>query len=442
MFDNLSNRLSAAIKNFSGKGKLTDKNMESMLQEVRTALLEADVNYKIVKDFLEKVKEKSLGEDVITSVSPSDMVVKIVHDQLVELLGEDTGIQFKLNGITSIMFVGLQGTGKTTSVGKVANVLKRKQNRNPLIIAADIIRPAAIKQLQILGDSIGVEVFTLGENTPAIEAVKQGMQYAKDKGYDTVLIDTAGRLHIDEELMGELSVIKQEVKPDEILLTVDAMTGQDIITVSKSFHDLLAVTGLVITKLDGDSRGGSVLSVRAITQVPIKFVGVGEKVDDLDVFYPSRLADRILGMGDILSLVEKAQDKMDMDAAEKSAKRMMEGVFTLDDMLAQFEQVSKMGSMKGLLKMIPGINQYADELNDDDVAKEMKKNKAIIQSMTKEEREDPSLLRASRKNRIASGSGCTVKDVTKLVTQYEKMKTQMKMMGRLTKGVGFSDLFK
>ena len=433
-FDSLSERLNGALRNISGKGKLTDKNMEDMLKEIRLALLEADVNYKVVKDFLVRVKEKSLGEEVIKSVDPGQMVVKIVHDEIVELLGSNEAkLNFKDSGISVIMLVGLQGTGKTTSIAKIANIAKNKLNRNAMLIAADVIRPAAIEQLQTLGKAIDVEVFSQGVETSALYTVKNGLAYAKQKGYDTVFIDTAGRLHIDEALMQELKDIEAYAMPDEILLTVDAMTGQDIVTVAKSFNESLNITGLVVTKFDGDSRGGGVLSVKAITNVPIKFVGQGEKIEDMDIFYPDRMADRILGMGDIVSLVEKAQEKMDLEASEKAAKRMMEGQFTLEDMLVQFEQIQKMGPLSGIMKMIPGINQYANMISDEDSEKQMKRTKAIIQSMTPYERSHPETLRSSMKRRIANGSGTTVNDVNKLLNQFDKMKTMMNAMASLNK---------
>ena len=433
-FDSLSERLNGALRNISGKGKLTDKNMEDMLKEIRLALLEADVNYKVVKDFLVRVKEKSLGEEVIKSVDPGQMVVKIVHDEIVELLGSNEAkLNFKDSGISVIMLVGLQGTGKTTSIAKIANITKNKLNRNAMLIAADVIRPAAIEQLQTLGKAIDVEVFSQGVETSALDTVKNGLAYAKQKGYDTVFIDTAGRLHIDEALMQELKDIEAYDMPDEILLTVDAMTGQDIVTVAKSFNESLNITGLVVTKFDGDSRGGGVLSVKAITNVPIKFVGQGEKIEDMDIFYPDRMADRILGMGDIVSLVEKAQEKMDLEASEKAAKRMMEGQFTLEDMLVQFEQIQKMGPLSGIMKMIPGINQYANMISDEDSEKQMKRTKAIIQSMTPYERSHPETLRSSMKRRIANGSGTTVNDVNKLLNQFDKMKTMMNAMASLNK---------
>lgn len=427
-FDSLSERLNHAMRNVAGKGKLTDKNMEDMLKEVRLALLEADVNYRIVKDFLEEVRNKARGEDVINSVEPGEMLVKIVHDQLIDLLGnEEAEIHFKGTGITTIMMAGLQGTGKTTSAAKIANLLKKK-DRKILMIAADVIRPAAIEQLETLGKEIETEVFTKGVETSALETVRLGMSYAEANGFDTVIIDTAGRLHIDEELMNELRDINRLVHPDEILLTVDAMTGQDIVNVAKAFAEALPLTGLVVTKFDGDSRGGGVLSVKKITGVPVKFVGEGEKIEDMDVFHPDRMADRILGMGDIVSLVEKAQEKMDMEAAQKSAEKMLSGKFDLNDMLAQFEQIERMGPLSGIMKMLPGMNQYAGMMDENATQGAMKHSKAIIQSMTKWERENPEKIRSTMKKRIARGSGTSVNEVNKLLNQHSKMK---KMMGTL-----------
>ena len=434
-FENLSERLGKAFKNITGKGKLTEKNMNDMLREVRMSLLEADVNYGVVKDFISRIKEKAMGQEVLTSLNPGQMVVKIVHDEIVALLGtEDAPVNYKKSGITTIMMVGLQGTGKTTASAKIANLMKKKQGRNPLLVACDVIRPAAIDQLKTLGDSIGVEVFSLGVETKALETAKQAMVYAKENGYDTVLFDTAGRLHIDDELMQELSDIKTYVQPDDILLTVDAMTGQDIVNVASSFHEQLEVSGLVLTKLDGDSRGGGILSVRAITNVPVKFVGLGEKIEDLDVFHPDRMADRILGMGDIMSLVEKAQEKMDMEATTKSTNRMMSGKFTLTDMLVQYEQIEKMGSLGGMMKLLPGMGQLAGQIDEAKADNKIKKSKAIIQSMTPEERENPNILRASRKNRIAKGSGVSVADVNRCLNEFEKMKQVMKQFSSLAKG--------
>lgn len=433
-FDSLSDRLNKTIRNIAGKGKLTDDNMESMLKEVRLALLEADVNYKIVKDFLNDVREKSRGEDVINSVQPGEMLVKIVHDELVNLLGnEEAELHFKESGITTIMMVGLQGTGKTTSVGKIARICKTKLERNPLLIAADVIRPAAIDQLKTLGKEIDTEVFSLGTETSALDTVKAGMKYAKENGFDTVFIDTAGRLHIDEELMDELVNIESYVHADEILLTVDAMTGQDIVNVARAFSEILPLTGLVVTKFDGDSRGGGVLSVKKITGVPIKFVGEGEKLEDMNIFYPDRMADRILGMGDVVSLVEKAQEKMDQEAAEKAMKHMMEGKFDLNDMLIQLEQTSKLGPLSGILKMLPGYSQYSDLIDEAKASDGMKKTKAIIQSMTMEERRNPDKIRSTMKKRIATGSGTSLTEVNKVLNQFAKTKRAMDAIGGMQK---------
>ena len=433
-FDSLSDRLNKTIRNIAGKGKLTDDNMESMLKEVRLALLEADVNYKFVKDFLNDVREKSRGEDVINSVQPGEMLVKIVHDELVNLLGnEEAELHFKESGITTIMMVGLQGTGKTTSVGKIARICKTKLERNPLLIAADVIRPAAIDQLKTLGKEIDTEVFSLGTETSALDTVKAGMKYAKENGFDTVFIDTAGRLHIDEELMDELVNIESYVHADEILLTVDAMTGQDIVNVARAFSERLPLTGLVVTKFDGDSRGGGVLSVKKITGVPIKFVGEGEKLEDMNIFYPDRMADRILGMGDVVSLVEKAQEKMDQEAAEKAMKHMMEGKFDLNDMLIQLEQTSKLGPLSGILKMLPGYSQYSDLIDEAKASDGMKKTKAIIQSMTMEERRNPDKIRSTMKKRIAAGSGTSLTEVNKVLNQFAKTKRAMDAIGGMQK---------
>ena len=439
-FDSLSERLNKTMRNVAGKGRLTDANMEDMLKEIRLALLEADVNYRIVKNFLEEIREKARGEDVLNSVEPGQQLVKIVHDQIIELLGtDDQSLHYRESGITVIMLVGLQGTGKTTSVGKIARIIRNKQNRNPLLIAADVIRPAAIEQLQTLGASIETEVFTLGPKRSALDAVKEGMKYAQAKGFDTVIIDTAGRLHIDEELMNELRLINNHVHADEILLTVDAMTGQDIVNVASAFKEALPLTGLVVTKFDGDSRGGGVLSVKKITGVPVKFVGEGEKIDEMDFFYPDRMADRILGMGDIVSLVEKAQEKIDQAEAERLAERMLSGQFTMDDLLRQFEQIEKMGPLSGLMKMMPGMNQYADMINSDDASKAMKHSKAIIQSMTPYERRNPQRIRTTMKKRIAKGSGTTVNDVTKLINQFAKTKKMMDSFGMMAKSGAFSE---
>ena len=439
-FESLSTKINKALRDISGKGKLTEANMDGMLREIRVALLEADVNYHIVKEFLANVKEKSLGTDVIESVNPGQMVVKIVHDEILNLLGENEAtINYNENGMTVMMMVGLQGTGKTTSMAKIANILKNKQGRKILMVAADVIRPAAIEQLKTLGTQIGVEVFSLGTEVKALDTVKAAMDYAAKGDFDTVMIDTAGRLHIDEELMQELVDINDLVKPHEILLTVDAMTGQDIVSVARTFHETLPVSGLVVTKFDGDSRGGGVLSVRSITQVPVKFVGTGEKIEDMDIFYPDRMADRILGMGDIVSFVEQAQEKLDMEASEKAAKHILEGNFTMEDMLIQFDQVSRMGTISGILKMIPGFNQLAPQVDDEEANRNMKHTKAIIQSMTPYERAHPEKIRNSMKRRIAAGSGTTVNEVNKCINQFEKMRKMMNSMGGMMKRGTFNE---
>lgn len=431
-FDSLSDRLNKALRNVAGKGTLTDNNMEDMLKEVRLALLEADVNYRIVKEFLDEIRTKSRGEEVLQSVEPGQQLVKIVHDQIIELLGtEEVGLNFVEDGITKIMLVGLQGTGKTTSVAKIARICKEKFNKKVLLIAADVIRPAAIDQLQTLGKEIDTEVFTLGTETTAVETVRQGMEYAEKNGFDTVFIDTAGRLHIDEALMNELKDINELVHPNDILLTVDAMTGQDIVNVAQAFKDALPLTGLVVTKFDGDSRGGGVLSVKKITGVPIKFVGEGEKIEDMDIFHPDRMADRILGMGDVVTLVEKAQEKLDLEEANKMAERMLAGQFTMDDMLKQFEQIQKLGPLGGIMKMIPGMNQYAGMLDEAKASDSMRHMKAIIQSMTMEERAHPEKMRGTMKKRVARGSGRSVDEVNKLINQFGKMKKLMDSMGNM-----------
>ena len=440
-FEGLQEKLTRSIKNIQGKGKLTDKNMEDSLKEIRMSLLEADVNYRVVKNFLNNVRAEAEGQEVLLQVDPGQQLVKIVHDQIVELLGNnETRITYSQDGITYVMICGLQGTGKTTSVAKIANQIVKKDNRKVLLVAADVIRPAAIEQLKTLGQSIGVEVFSKGAETPALETVREAMAYAEANDYDTVLIDTAGRLHIDEELMNELDEIKKLVNPNDILLTVDAMTGQDIINIASKFHELLDVTGLVVTKMDGDSRGGSVLSVRAITQVPVMYVGSGEKIEDLEIFYPERMADRILGMGDIVTLVETAQENIDEKEAEEAARKMLSGNFTMDDMLKQIEQVSKMGPLGGLMKMIPGMGDIAKQIDEDQAQDNMKYTRAIIQSMTPEEKADPSIINNRRKKRIASGSGTSVKQVSQLISQFEKMKKMMKQVGMLAKNGSMPNL--
>lgn len=438
-FDALTQRFTEAFKHITKTDRLTEKNMDDLLKDVRLALLEADVNVQVVRSFLEQIKSKALGTKVLTSMNPQEALIKIIYDQLVELLGaQGTEIAYPQGKTVVIMMVGLQGTGKTTSAAKLANLALKKQGRKPVLIAADLVRPAAIDQLEILGKSIGIQVYAEKGSTDALNVVRNGMAFARMQNADTVIIDTAGRLHIDESMMGELGAIKRLVKPDEILLTVDAMTGQDILNVAKSFHEQLDVTGLVVTKFDGDARGGAVLSVRSVAQVPVKFVGTGEKIDDCDLFYPDRMANRLLGMGDLLTLVEKAEEKLDIEASARGMERMMSGQFTFDDMLEQFNQISKMGSLKNLMKMIPGANQLAGQINDEDTEASMKRSKAIILSMTKEERSNPSVLRASRKARIAKGSGTSVTDVNRLVSQFEKTKEQMRLFSRMANKSGMN----
>jgi len=431
-FDKLQQKITSALRNIQGKGKLSERNMEETLKEIRVAFLEADVNYDVTNRFLNQIKEKSLGSKVLDSVEPGQQLIKIVNDELCHLLGsdQDSRLNFNATGLTTIMVVGLQGTGKTTHVAKIANDLK-KQGKSVMIIAADVIRPAAIDQIKTLGNSIDVEVYSEGIDVKALKTCENGIKYAKNKNYDVVLIDTAGRLQIDDLLMKELADIKKSCKPQEILLTVDALTGQDVCNVAKTFNDLLSITGLIVTKFDGDSKGGAVLSVKSITGVPIKYTGVGEKIDDLEAFHPDRLANRILGMGDIVSLVEKAQKEFDEKKAEEVAMRMLSGKFTLDDMLFQIDQSTKLGPIGKMMSMIPGLNDYASQINEDEAQKALKKTKAIIQSMTKDERSDPESLRGSHKRRIASGSGTTVDDVNRVINQYTKTAKLMKNMSGL-----------
>lgn len=432
-FDSLSERLQSTLKKVSGQGQLTESNMEEMLTEIRLALLEADVNYQVVKEFIASTKEKAIGADVVGSLKPGQVLVKIVHDELVHLLGDEVSEVDFSKKPTVIMMVGLQGSGKTTTSGKIAKLIKTKYAKKPLLVAGDIYRPAAVDQLVTLGKQLDVPVYEKGTSESAENIVKGAMNYAALNNNDVIIIDTAGRLHIDEPLMQELANVKEIAKPDEILLVVDSLTGQDIVNVAASFNEKLSITGAVLTKLDGDSRGGGALSIRHITNVPIKFIGTGEKLDAIDLFYPDRMADRILGMGDILSLVEKAQEKMDMEASTKSANRMMSGQFTLSDMLIQYEQIEKMGSLGGMMKLLPGMGQMANQIDEAKADNKLKKSKAIIQSMTPEERENPNILRAGRKNRIAKGSGTTVADVNRCISEYEKMKTVMKQMMSMSK---------
>ena len=426
MFENLSDRLEKVIKNIKGHGKITEENIDPMLREVRLALLEADVNYQVVREFTSKVKEKALGEEVKKSLTPGEMFVGIIRDELEELLGgEATPLNITGNP-ACLMLVGLQGSGKTTTIGKLANFLRKKHSKKPLLVACDVYRPAAIDQLKQIGKELNIEVYEEGKNNP-VEISKNAINYAKEHGYDYVLIDTAGRLHIDEELMNELKNIKEEIKPQETLLVIDAMMGQDAINVIKGFNENLELTGVVLTKLDGDTRGGVALSVRHLTNVPIKFIGTSEKLDGLDTFYPDRMASRIIGMGDVLSLVDKANEVIDEKEAEKSLKKMKSGKYDLEDFLSQMKQIKKLGSLESILKMIPGAKKMGlNNINID--PKDLAHVEAIILSMTKEERRNPEIMKASRKQRVASGSGRSVQEVNRLLNQFEQSKKMMKQI--------------
>ncbi len=426
MFENLSDRLQGIAHKIKGYGKITEENIAPMMREIRLSLLEADVNYKVVKEFTNAVKEKALGEEVNKSLNPGDLFVKIVRDELQELLGGDSAPLVTDKKPTILMLVGLQGSGKTTTIGKLANFLRKKHSKKPLLVACDIYRPAAIDQLKQIGKELNIEVYSEGKEKP-VNIVKNAIEYAKDGGFDYILIDTAGRLHIDEELMNELKEINEAVNPHEILLVIDAMMGQDAINVITGFNEALKLTGVILTKLDGDTRGGVALSVRHLTNIPIKFIGVSEKMDGLTEFHPDRMANRIIGMGDVISLVEKVQDEIDEKEAEATAKKMMKGNFDLEDFLAQLKQIKKLGPLENLIKLIPGAKKMG--LSDAKIdPKQMAHIEAIILSMTPEERHNPDIIKASRKQRIAKGCGLTVTDVNKLLQQFEEMKKMMKML--------------
>lgn len=425
-FEGLSDRLEATFKNLRSKGSLTEADVRSAMREVRMALLEADVNYKVAKDFTNTVTEKAIGEKVMESLTPSQMVIKIVREELVNLMGgTNSRLACANHSPTIVLMCGLQGSGKTTHCAKLALMLKN-QNHRPMLVACDIYRPAAIKQLQVVGEQVGVPVFEMGQ-TDAVKIAKAAVDYAKEHGHDYVIIDTAGRLHVDEALMNELKAIKAEVKPHEILLVVDAMTGQDSVNVATAFNDALGIDGLILTKLDGDTRGGAALSARAVTGKPIKFVGTGEKLENLDVFHPDRMASRILGMGDVLSLIEKAEMAIDDKKAAELEKKLMQNRFDLNDLLDQFNQIRKMGSLRETLAMLPGIGKKANEIDIDE--RKFDRMKAIILSMTEKERTHPEIINPSRKKRIAAGSGQTIEDVNRLLSQFKQMQKMFKQFG-------------
>lgn len=433
-FESLTEKFSNIFKKMRRETTLTEANMDEALREIRIALLEADVNYKVVKAFTSDVKEKALGQEVLKKINPSQQLIKICHDELVELLGaENTEINYNKNGLTSIMLVGLQGSGKTTSASKLAYLMKNKLNKKVLLAGLDVYRPAAIEQLGTLAKSINVDFFELGTNVNPVEVAKKAKEKAINENYDILILDTAGRLQIDEELMDELKNINSEIHPDEILLLVDAMAGQDAVNVASTFNMKLRLSGVIMSKLDGDAKGGSALSIKYMSGLPIKFAGVGEKVSDLDIFHPDRMADRILGMGDVVSLVEKAKEVMDEKEAQKEAKKLMQGEFTLEDMLKQMKTIQRMGSLSGLAKLIPGMPSLSQE-QQDAAEKRMKDFETIINSMTPYERRHPEILKFSHKNRIAKGCGKTNADVNRVIKQWEKSKEMMKQMKQYQKG--------
>ena len=435
-FEGLTDKLQGAFKKLNSKGKLTEADVKAAMREVRMALLEADVNFTVVKDFVKKVTERAVGADILASLTPGQQVIKIVNEELTALMGgTNAKLTYSSQPPTIYMLCGLQGAGKTTMCGKLGNMIK-KGDKKPLLVACDVYRPAAIKQLQVVGGQVGVEVFERGQGNP-VEIAKEAIEYARYYGRDPVIIDTAGRLHIDTNLMQELRDVRDAVKPKEILLVVDAMTGQDAVTVAKTFNDELGVDGVILTKLDGDTRGGAAISVRAVTGKPIKFSGVGEKLTDIEPFHPDRMASRILGMGDVLSLIEKAQDSFDEKQAIDLTRKMRTNAFTLEDYLEQMKQLNKMGSITDVLKMIPGVGSKIKDVDIDEekMMKAQKKNEAIILSMTRMERRNPDILNASRKRRIAAGSGTTVQEVNLLLKQFDQAKSMMKnVMGGMKGG--------
>ncbi|QXE03073.1 signal recognition particle protein [Terribacillus sp. DMT04] len=434
-FEGLADRLQSTIQKIRGRGKVTEQDVKEMTREVRLALLEADVNFKVVKQLINKIKERAIGQEVMESLTPGQQVIKVVQEELTQLMGgEQSKIATADRPPTVIMMVGLQGAGKTTTTGKLANHLRKKHNRNPLLVAADVYRPAAIDQLETLGKQLSLPVFSMGTEANPVDIANEAIKKAKEEHHDYVIIDTAGRLHVDEKLMDELTQIKTDVKPAEIFLVVDAMTGQDAVNVAESFDSQLDISGVVLTKLDGDTRGGAALSIRAVTGKPIKFVGMGERTDQLEAFHPERMASRILGMGDVLSLIEKAQENVDEKQARDLEEKMRSMSFTFDDFLEQMSQVKKMGPLDDLLDMLPGAGKMKGMKNVQLDEKQLVYVEAIIQSMTRKERQEPSLINASRKKRIAKGSGRSVSEVNRLLKQFEDMKKMMKQMTNMQKG--------
>ena len=434
MFENLSERLEKSFKILKGQGKITEINVAETLKEVRRSLLDADVNYKIAKEFTNTVKEKALGMNVLTAVKPGQMMVKIVHDELIQLMG-GTHVDINIKGNPAVILMsGLQGSGKTTFSGKLANLLKTKRGKHPLLVACDVYRPAAIEQLKVLGEQIGVPVYSEEGNNDPVKIALNAVKEARATGKDVVIVDTAGRLAIDEKMMNEIAAIKKAIDPEETLFVVDAMTGQDAVNTAKEFNDRLNFDGVILTKLDGDTRGGAALSIRTVVSKPIKFVGTGEKLEALDVFHPERMADRILGMGDIVSLVEKAQEQFDAEEAKKLQKKIAKNQFNFNDFLSQIQQIKKMGNIKDLASMIPGVGKALKDVDIDDDA--FKGVEAIIYSMTPEERENPELINGSRRKRIASGSGTTIQDVNRLLKQFDESKKMMRMLSKGGKMMG------
>ena len=426
MCENLSDRLERSFKILKGEGKITEINVAETLKDVRRALLDADVNYKVAKSFTDNVKQKALGMNVLTAVKPGQLMVKIVHDELAQLMGGEEA-PLHLDGRLSIILMsGLQGSGKTTFSGKLANLLKKKKNKNPLLVACDVYRPAAIEQLKVVGEQVGVEVYSEPDNKNVVEIANHAIQQAKAKGNDVVIVDTAGRLAVDEEMMAEISNLKNAIQPDETLFVVDSMTGQDAVNTAKVFNDRLDFDGVILTKLDGDTRGGAALSVRTVVTKPIKFIGTGEKMEAIDVFHPERMADRILGMGDVVSLVERAQEQFDEEEARRLQKKIQKNKFDFNDFLNQIQQIKKMGNLKDLASMIPGVGKAIKDVDIDDNA--FKGIEAIIQSMTPKERTNPELLNTSRRQRIAKGSGTNIQEVNRLLKQFDQTRKMMKMV--------------